>query len=218
MTTFPSLTVEGLVTAEGLHVTRHPLIVQNLASLRGGVEALGVSSFDAVRVTSISGRDASVGVFTDTVEHIVVGHVGVATISVLGEVLNLGTTQGTTVGPAEDETARVVVMNLDPTFAVEAIAPNVAVHGVETTNIYGRTLDLLAGDGGLTLYGDWVSITGGTLGFFGAFPVAQQTGWGDPTGTASRATFATGSVTTAQLAGRVMALILDLKALGLIGG
>lgn len=41
---------------------------------------------------------------------------------------------------------------------------------------------------------------------------AIATGWGDPTGTATRTTFATGSVTLPQLAERVMAIILDLKA------
>lgn len=42
-------------------------------------------------------------------------------------------------------------------------------------------------------------------------------GWGAATGTATRSTFATGSVTTAQLAERVKALIDDLIAHGLIG-
>lgn len=46
---------------------------------------------------------------------------------------------------------------------------------------------------------------------------ARVTGWGAPTGTATRSTFATGSVTTAQLAERVKALIDDLTTHGLIG-
>lgn len=46
---------------------------------------------------------------------------------------------------------------------------------------------------------------------------ARKTGWGAATGTATRTTFATGSVTTAQLAERVKALIDDLIAHGLIG-
>lgn len=41
--------------------------------------------------------------------------------------------------------------------------------------------------------------------------------WADPTGTESRATFATGGVTLPTLAGVVMALILDLKAKGILG-
>lgn len=41
--------------------------------------------------------------------------------------------------------------------------------------------------------------------------------WADPTGTESRATFATGSVNLPTLAGVVMALILDLKAKGILG-
>jgi hypothetical protein len=46
---------------------------------------------------------------------------------------------------------------------------------------------------------------------------ARQTGWTAATGTATRTTFATGSVTTAQLAERVKALIDDLITHGLIG-
>lgn len=46
---------------------------------------------------------------------------------------------------------------------------------------------------------------------------ARRTGWTTPTGTASRATFATSTVTVSQLAERVKALIDDLVAHGLIG-
>lgn len=43
------------------------------------------------------------------------------------------------------------------------------------------------------------------------------TGWGAPTGTATRTTYATGSVTLPQLAERVKALIDDLTTKGVIG-
>jgi hypothetical protein len=45
----------------------------------------------------------------------------------------------------------------------------------------------------------------------------RKTGWTAATGTATRTTFATGSVTTAQLAERVKALLDDLISHGLIG-
>lgn len=45
----------------------------------------------------------------------------------------------------------------------------------------------------------------------------RRTGWGAPTGTATRTAFATGTVTTAQLAERVKALIDDLTTHGIIG-
>jgi hypothetical protein len=54
------------------------------------------------------------------------------------------------------------------------------------------------------------------VGFFGHATVAQATGWGAPTGTATRTTFATGSVTLSQLAERVKALIDDLTSYGLL--
>lgn len=46
---------------------------------------------------------------------------------------------------------------------------------------------------------------------------SRRTGWGAPTGTPTRTTFATGSVTLPQLAERVKALIDDLTTHGLIG-
>jgi hypothetical protein len=45
----------------------------------------------------------------------------------------------------------------------------------------------------------------------------RATGWGAPTGTASRAAFDTGGITAGQLAQRMKALIDDLRAHGLIG-
>jgi hypothetical protein len=56
------------------------------------------------------------------------------------------------------------------------------------------------------------------IGFWGAVPVTRQSGWGSPSGTATRTTFDTATVTTAQLAERVRALIDDLKTYGLLGG
>lgn len=56
---------------------------------------------------------------------------------------------------------------------------------------------------------------GSTVGFYGATPVARQT-YGAPTGTATRTTFATDSVTLPQLAERVKALIDDLRSVGLM--
>lgn len=52
----------------------------------------------------------------------------------------------------------------------------------------------------------------GPLGFFGRTPVAKKTGWATATGTATRTTFDTATVTTAQLAERVKALLDDLHA------
>lgn len=55
------------------------------------------------------------------------------------------------------------------------------------------------------------------MGFWGVTPVVRPTGWGAPTGTATRTTFATGSVTLSQLAERVRGLIDDLTTIGVIG-
>lgn len=46
---------------------------------------------------------------------------------------------------------------------------------------------------------------------------SQRTGWGAPTGTLTRTTFDSGTVTLSQLAERLAALITDLRTHGLIG-
>ena len=56
-----------------------------------------------------------------------------------------------------------------------------------------------------------------TVGFNGTAPIAKRTGWGAATGTATRSTFLTSSVTLPQLAEHVKALMDDLIAYGLIG-
>lgn len=82
-----------------------------------------------------------------------------------------------------------------------------------------------------------VAITGGTVSGLTSLAVAgdadvsgdykvdavkvvsnRRTGWGAPSGTASRATFETSGATVGQLAQRLKALIDDLLAHGLIGG
>lgn len=55
------------------------------------------------------------------------------------------------------------------------------------------------------------------LGLHGAAPVAQDTGWGAPTGTATKTTFNTATVTLPQLAERVKALLDYLILRGDIG-
>lgn len=54
----------------------------------------------------------------------------------------------------------------------------------------------------------------GTLGFYGSTGITRKT-YGAPTGTATRTSFATGSVTTAQLAEVVKALVDDFRSMGL---
>ena len=65
-----------------------------------------------------------------------------------------------------------------------------------------------------------IQVTEATDGFnVGANQVlgSRQTGWAAPTGTATRTTFVTSTVTTEQLAERVKALLDDLTTHGLIG-
>lgn len=109
---------------------------------------------------------------------------------------------------------------------------------VNSTN--NNTLKLLFQDGGVTVGGFGASVTSMFSVFdptltFTRFSVAnnggqpqlllnevavvttRRTGWGAPTGAATRTGFATSSVTLEQLAERVKALIDDLRSHGLIG-
>lgn len=76
--------------------------------------------------------------------------------------------------------------------------------------------DLVSGDG--TLAGNFGVTTGKAYKVNNVQVVSsRKTGWAAVTGTATRTTFDTATVTTAQLAERVKALIDDLTSHGLIG-
>lgn len=82
-----------------------------------------------------------------------------------------------------------------------------------TTMTIGMTLEH---DGSLTLLNNLN--LGGTYRVDGTQVVSnRRTGWGAPTGTATRSAFATSTVTLPQLAERVKALLDDLTTHGLIG-
>lgn len=59
--------------------------------------------------------------------------------------------------------------------------------------------------------------TSGAFAVNGATPPAQSTGYGTPTGGAKQSSFAAGAITLPNLAAAVAQLIIDLKAIGLIG-
>jgi len=98
-------------------------------------------------------------------------------------------------------------------------------NGTHTWNDGATNMAILTASGGLTIGAP----TGGNKGigtintqlvyYTNGVAVVKnrQTGWNGTTGTISRATFNTATVTTAQLAQRVAALLLDLTNHGLIG-
>jgi hypothetical protein len=59
--------------------------------------------------------------------------------------------------------------------------------------------------------------SGGTLGFYGATPVLQPTGYGTPTNGAHQASFDATTITLINLAKAVAQLIIDLKSEGILG-
>ena len=99
--------------------------------------------------------------------------------------------------------------------------------GAWTTGAEATTLQLMAANASgveqnvATLTGDGfvnLGVSGGGLKVMGSQVIGtRKIGWGAPTGTATRTTFATTTVTTEQLAERVHALIVDLTSHGVIG-
>ena len=78
------------------------------------------------------------------------------------------------------------------------------------------TIVRISGNGNINASGRVASSSGFSVGS-NQVVSARRTGWAAPTGTATRTTFATSTVTLSQLAERVKALIDDLTAHGLIG-
>lgn len=94
-----------------------------------------------------------------------------------------------------------------------SVAGNAVITQVFDANTAHQQLHALSGDRGA-----WVRRKGGgTWLAWQKSIVGTSTGWGAATGTGSRATFATSTVTTAELAGRVKSLIDDLTTRGIIG-
>jgi hypothetical protein len=98
----------------------------------------------------------------------------------------------------------------------QAVAQGGSAHAVWLADGHTIALDT-AGTTTLGASGGRVAFGGTGTGFNGTAPVARPTGWGAPTGTATRTTFATSTVLLPALAEHVKALIDDLTAYGLIG-
>jgi hypothetical protein len=94
-----------------------------------------------------------------------------------------------------------------------ASAPTIARAAQANTGIYFGTNRVSLAGGAQ----ERISVTNTGIGFFAATPVARPV-YITPTGTASRATFDTTTVTTQELAERVKAIVDDFKLYGLFGG
>lgn len=97
-------------------------------------------------------------------------------------------------------------------------------NGVGLQQVFKASIDgaITLFDGGSIDVGSTTGTKFGTattqkMGWWNTTPVVRATGWAAATGTATRSTFATSTVTTAVLAEHVKALIDDLLSYGLIG-
>lgn len=119
---------------------------------------------------------------------------------------------GTTVltiptGTAEINVAGSVVANMGGTISLGARANTLRLQRNDASSMSFVT----EANGWADLYGLSFYSSGNRV------LTGRQGGWGAPTGTLTRSTFATGSVTLVQLAERVAALISDLTTHGMIG-
>lgn len=142
------------------------------------------------------------------------------------------TLAGTRFFEVDQDGAQILVNKLKP------IAGNLSLYALDGTLIAEvRNTDLtlskpiVLGTAGSSTFADGVNFALGTVtgtkwgtgstqkqAFWGATPIARPTGWANNfAGTATRTAFSTTTVTTAQLAERVRALIEDLYSMGLIG-
>jgi len=114
--------------------------------------------------------------------------------------------------------AEVVGLRVNPITAGAGSTITTAF-GVKISNqTAGGTNYAIYTQGGLHRFHDNVNISAGVLQMQGTqIATTRRTGWGAPTGVATRSAFDTSTVTLSQLAERVKALIDDLTTHGLIG-
>lgn len=169
------------------------LTIGRIASLNGALFANWIFVDDIISDTSGTIQLGSLGFFLVTGVPLMV-----TTTSVPTFLLKSFTADG----------ASAVAYEYDTNSALSTAG---AIHSQWTNGgVVNMTLDK---DGNLRLLTDSQVYKVGTLTVVGS----RKVGWGAPTGTATRTTFATGSVTLVQLAERVKALIDDHTAHGLIG-
>jgi len=103
--------------------------------------------------------------------------------------------------------------------AGQVLAYNRTTAAYKALNLQGSAINIKAGGAAIATYASsGLALTSGkTIAIDGQqLLTARQTGWGAPTGTATRSAFATSIVTLEELAQRVKALIDDLRTHGLI--
>lgn len=135
--------------------------------------------------------------------------------------INIGTSPiASTINIGGTSTDFIIAARTRHADGTEAL-PSIAFNSDPALGLYKKGVDSIGiSDGG----SDMLTISSGTLDITGTYLIDgsqvvsnRQTGWAAPTGTATRTTFATTTVTTEQLAERVKALIDDLTSHGMIG-
>lgn len=206
--------------------------VQTLATLKTDLGLTGTNSGDQASIVGITGTLAQFNTaVTDadlapTASPTFTGTMGAAAANFSGNV-----TLGDATGDAHTVNGHVSIS-----------VGNNSSSGVSVTDVSGKSVRLTASDGGIALPGvgsytanDFVLFRNATriaTVTAAAFNLAsgivyqvngtqvvtsRRTGWGAPTGTATRTAFDTGTVTLPQLAERLKALIDDATTHGLIG-
>lgn len=150
-----------------------------------------------------------------------VGRIGGAHFTNIEEPVAMIMSSSTTGGSAVNIGGGSGVFNAATQVVLYTAANTTTITGTPRLTI-GSTGVFTIWDGGNFVLGSTTGTQWGTAAtqkqsFWGATPIVRPTGWAAATGTATRTTFATTTVTLPQLAEHVKALIDDLIAEGLIG-
>lgn len=168
--------------------------------LFGSASQAAVKIVSATRVKFIGGK---------TINHSassLIVNTGAANVFVLDMENNEATFS---TGTAVAVPARIMLENTGMILAGDGSATGSSLRFNNSTN---ASFQRIIYSGGLV-----VGEASKNLGFYGVTPVARASGWTAATGTATRTTFVTSTVTLSVLAEHVKALIDDLLANGLIG-
>lgn len=210
----------GLATYNSSNVVQIEATTANNGELRAGngvvrLNSSGIVIASSARLQSIQFKDStnttaygsidasSSGIFIDAAVDIIL-NTNTGSILLVGEndTTQVKLDSGTAAAPTLTDKLDTDTGIFFPTGNAIGFSTGSLSGGVERFRISGANVNVISGSyqvAGTQVVG------------------ARITGWGAPTGTATRTAFATGSVTLAQLAERVKALIDDLTIHGLIG-
>lgn len=196
-----NLTVSGTITSTGQITAQSSLLV----GLSGSQNTLTVTPGATISSPIVMAKSGSAGLTLPQLTGLTVGTSANSRLTI--------TPGATSSDPVVMSTSGLGGLTLPPTVIQQSMALGTGTNNILNISSGLTSVDHIvlsrSGTGGFQI--------GSTVGFNGTVPIAKPTGWGVPTGTATRTTFDTATVTLSQLAEHVKALIDNLTSYGLIG-